>query len=275
VFYSDLISPRANAMGVGADAATILVAGGLVYVTERGNASDAPEGWVNVGLDGHSYDVHTNSVGRVLAIRRIIDRGALVDANWVIDFVVAPIAMSLAKAGVAICLNAFESLTELAAGRTLTGATAEMATAEAAASQAVKARVAGAYRANVIDASGNTHLNGLEGFAKTLEVPAGNMKAIHRDLVGGGADEVGVTGVTGRTGGTGATGGSGRVFRVGQVDRYTSALRARRAGFANDVMGEIRAFQAKNGYSPPIAEFNAIYDRAVAKWGDLALYIDQ
>jgi hypothetical protein len=215
-----------------------LIASGHLFVAEQSSTPVAPAGWQYVGYSDDRYTVYTTPDGQVLRILNKYNREALIDANWVIDFVVAPmvarVSVLFAKSGVQLCTSAVGSIRGRATRTLLRGPTRELAEGEAAAGNAARSRVAQSYY--------QTNLRNPVAFDKTLRQAVGDANA---------------------------TQVSGAGFSMRPINRYDAALRARQEGFVKEFAAEISAGQAaRGGASVPMNEFNAIYDRVAARWGD-------
>jgi hypothetical protein len=94
---------------------------GMVWVVDPGDP--LPDGRCPYGVPQVTYDVFTTMDGQVLQILGSVDHEALQDANWVIDFVIAPLIAPLlvkvAAEGVAIVCDAIMERVEARAARTL------------------------------------------------------------------------------------------------------------------------------------------------------------
>jgi hypothetical protein len=94
----DLIAPR----GVHRDDA---LGGTMLFVDEETERPAPPDGWFTAGYTYDTYTVLTTVDGQVVRILKVKDGDALVDANWVIDLVVAPVATKLATTGARMCAS--------------------------------------------------------------------------------------------------------------------------------------------------------------------------
>jgi hypothetical protein len=103
-----LIVPSALADRVGGSAQDTKEYGVPIFVTKAG-LPRPPDGWTQLGTPESIYQVVTAPDGRVTELQEY-STGALEDANWVIDLVVAPAILGLAKSGVQRGMSLIERL---------------------------------------------------------------------------------------------------------------------------------------------------------------------
>jgi hypothetical protein len=103
-----LIVPTALADRVGGSAQDTKELGVPIFVTKAG-LPRPPDGWTQLGTPESIYQVVTAPDGRVTELQEH-STGALEDANWVIDLVVAPVMLGLAKSGVRMGMSLIERL---------------------------------------------------------------------------------------------------------------------------------------------------------------------
>jgi hypothetical protein len=115
----------------------MMARGTKVFVAADEYQSEAPDGWRKAGFSSQDYTVYTTPDGQVLRVLHINDGDALIDANWVIDDViapaVAPVMLKLAYRGARMCSSLVGRLRNGQLARTfLGGATRELAESAAA-----------------------------------------------------------------------------------------------------------------------------------------------
>lgn len=134
-----LIVPHSLAAGAGGDPEGAMSKGVPIYVTK--DRLRPPEGWEQLGVPDVTYQVVVTPDGRVTRLHKYSSRG-LASANWIVDLVVAPAVIALAKSGARITVSLMESM-PVGKPPMLAGPTRELAKEAVTAAELSAARLAG------------------------------------------------------------------------------------------------------------------------------------